>query len=355
MANVSADITVEELLTSTSGLNEVYSNGGTDLFRDIWDNRETVWSPRDVIAYMPAPMSEKKFNRCHSNGYLLGFLIEDVTGNTLAEEFESKIFEPLNFTDAAITSGKSFDMSTINGVYMYTDERSAWNHDSYMSSRGGSGALVMKTYDYANFLRLLLTEEILDVDLLKKMLTPTEGSAIDRGSLMCASKITEYRGYQITLMEIIDENGDTLNWVGHAGSGINNIVGFHWLEKDFTIVISNNDISSNMTQGALFYELACYAKSAVDNINDPVSINNISNAEVSLFPNPASNQLTVQMDSEIESIRIFDALGKVVYYANGINEETTTINLDSSLQNGNYFVSVKHQNGISTQRIAVLK
>ncbi|MGB0429782.1 MAG: serine hydrolase [Bacteroidia bacterium] len=355
MVNVSGSITVEELLKSTSGLNEVYSNGGTDVYRDIWDDRKRLWTPRDILAYMPEPSQDKTWNYNNTNGYMLGFLIEDVTGNSLADEFESRIFSTLNFDDAAITSGKSFNMDNLNGVYVKDDERSTWFHDSYLSSRGGNGALIAKPVDVANFMRELFNGNILDIDLVKAMLVKTEGSGQDRGSMMCAKKMTEYRGYQVSIVEVITEEGDTMNWVGHAGSGINNIVAYHWIEKDFTIVISNNDVSSAMTQGALFFELACYTVSVIDNINDPVSINNISNVDVSLFPNPASDQITVKMDSEIESIRIFDAFGKVVYFSTQIVQSTARINLDSNLQSGNYFVSIKHKNGVSTKRIAVLK
>ncbi|MFY0674000.1 MAG: serine hydrolase [Bacteroidia bacterium] len=355
MVNISGSITVEELLKSTSGLNEVYSNGGTDVYKDIWDDRKRLWTPRDLLAYMPEPNQDKTWNYNNTNGYILGFLIEDVSGNSLAEEFENRILKPLNFDNAEITSGKSYDMNNLNGVYVKDDERSKWNHDSYLSSRGGNGALTAKSFDVAHFMRELFNGNILDLELVKAMLVKTEGSGQDRGSMMCAKKMTEYRGYQVSIVEVITEDDDTMNWVGHAGSGINNIVAYHWLEKDFTIVISNNDVATAMTQGALFFELACYTVSVIDNINDPVSVNKITDEKVSVFPNPATEYITVQMDSEIESIRIFDAYGKVVYYSNELNQSTAQINLDSALQSGNYFMSIKHKNGVLTKRIAVLK
>lgn len=64
-----------------------------------------------------------------------------------------------------------------------------------------------------------------------------------------------------------------------------------------------------------------------------------SQRNISLFPNPANNNLTILSDKEFETIEIYNALSQLVY-STKINETTSlSINV-SNLSNGIYFVKI---------------
>ncbi len=77
------------------------------------------------------------------------------------------------------------------------------------------------------------------------------------------------------------------------------------------------------------------------------------NIDISLYPNPASNQFTVEANTAIEGIRMIDILGKVVYSAQ-IDSKETFHQIDvSRLDRGLYFVQVSTKHGVFTHRIQV--
>ncbi|HXB42310.1 MAG TPA: FG-GAP-like repeat-containing protein [Bacteroidia bacterium] len=85
----------------------------------------------------------------------------------------------------------------------------------------------------------------------------------------------------------------------------------------------------------------------------PVGISRLSsNQEIFVYPNPASNQITIQNDlAEKQIVQIFDMNGKNVLNQN-INT-TTNINI-STLSDGVYEVRIKLSNGnISTKKLIV--
>ncbi|MCH9661207.1 MAG: T9SS type A sorting domain-containing protein [Bacteroidetes bacterium] len=78
----------------------------------------------------------------------------------------------------------------------------------------------------------------------------------------------------------------------------------------------------------------------------------LTEEKVSLFPNPAANELTIQLTEAMETdIRIFDVSGKlVIYQADVAINGRHTLNI-SSLTKGVYFVRLNSDFGTVTQKI----
>jgi hypothetical protein len=74
---------------------------------------------------------------------------------------------------------------------------------------------------------------------------------------------------------------------------------------------------------------------------------------ISVYPNPAGNQITLNAASVIESVQIFDPLGRTILTAQP-NAALTTIDLPE-LQAGSYWVVARSANGVSRTRIAVVR
>lgn len=85
--------------------------------------------------------------------------------------------------------------------------------------------------------------------------------------------------------------------------------------------------------------------------NNPVSVNELNkkNEHIKIFPNPTTNQLTLefeQNDSESTLLEIKNILGQTVYtetFKSNIGKQLKTIDV-SLFQNGVYFIQLKNQN-----------
>ncbi|MBN2779181.1 MAG: T9SS type A sorting domain-containing protein [Bacteroidales bacterium] len=107
---------------------------------------------------------------------------------------------------------------------------------------------------------------------------------------------------------------------------------------DVTLVVSNDGGSDEITM---------YDYITIDNgtgINDNLTNN------VKLYPNPATNQISVEAEG-LKSVSVIDMLGKVVFTVEAIaNKETIDI---SSLGKANYFVKVVTTDGEITKSISI--
>ncbi len=98
---------------------------------------------------------------------------------------------------------------------------------------------------------------------------------------------------------------------------------------DFKVVITVNGCSDTS---------ACYNVSGIGLTENQVTPN------ILLYPNPANNNITVDFGFNVDnvSISVFDMLGKVVYYSNGVNGQNVTLPV-KNLNSGVYFINVKSE------------
>lgn len=86
-----------------------------------------------------------------------------------------------------------------------------------------------------------------------------------------------------------------------------------------------------------------------------LGIENVKPAvSVKLWPNPAAEMAFIEAESTIRSYVIVNTLGQRVMGAEGINADALELNV-SNLAAGVYFVSVTTDNGVSTERMSVVK
>ena len=111
---------------------------------------------------------------------------------------------------------------------------------------------------------------------------------------------------------------------------------------------------------SVFSGLRCYADTLFTYYADPifeekgcdydVSIKAFNKQQsLTLYPNPANNQLTLDNGKEIiNEIQIFDMLGKEVKHI-FIKDTKTTLNINE-LNNGFYFLRIQTERGIINKR-----
>ncbi len=72
---------------------------------------------------------------------------------------------------------------------------------------------------------------------------------------------------------------------------------------------------------------------------------------VSVFPNPATNQITIVSANEITEVDIYNYVGQMVY--SSVAKNTTMTLNTSSLSTGVYFIKVKSEVGITTRKLMI--
>ena len=101
---VTSDITIRQLLNHTSGLADVF-NDTTKV--GIETHPEHAWNAAEIMATLHAPWYRpgEGYAYANTNYYLLGLVIEQITGSTLSDELERRFFDPLHLDATRVLTG----------------------------------------------------------------------------------------------------------------------------------------------------------------------------------------------------------------------------------------------------------
>lgn len=328
MPNVSGNILIKDLLQHTSTLNEIWSqNPLTPLWTAVWDDRPRVWCPSEVLSYMPLPNNgNTTHNYNNSNSYISGFIIEAITGQDLGTVFQDRIFTPLGMANSYLASCNPFDMNEINGVWSGTQNRSTWNHNSYLSSRGGNSALVSTISDVAKFYDTFYQGNLLIPAVMDELRIHSAGSMKSYPGINCATNLYTYYGYETTILDITTSD-TTYHFYGHGGNGVNNAMVFYWQEEDITIALVNNDFTTTNTIAAMFADLTC---EIIANLPiQSLSVDDGLDLKSTIFPNPAQEKLTIKLkNASFDEGRFIlrDLNGRTILN-NQLNGQKTSVSL----------------------------
>ncbi|MFO7874539.1 MAG: T9SS type A sorting domain-containing protein [Bacteroidales bacterium] len=87
--------------------------------------------------------------------------------------------------------------------------------------------------------------------------------------------------------------------------------------------------------------------------DDEVDTQSLDEITLNIFPNPASDRITIDADAQINEVRMVDILGQVVYTdtANGTRHEISV----GGMQTGVYFVQLTTSGGVVTKQVQVTR
>lgn len=92
----------------------------------------------------------------------------------------------------------------------------------------------------------------------------------------------------------------------------------------------------------------------VSQVGGTQGIDNAAQVQMSVYPNPATDYVVIDGASEMTEVQVVNALGQVVYRNTNVAASQLVINT-TDFANGLYIVTVKSQNGTSTQRLSVVR
>lgn len=221
-------ITIEHLLTHTSGIqdyariretpNRMVGDLTPEQMIDIFKDRPLRFAPGTQWEYS------------NSGYFLLGYIIERITGRTYGEFLEENIFKPLGMTNSLYASDRKLVKNRVDG---YTEGDTGFVNAPYISMTHpyAAGAILSTVGDLFTWNRALHSYKLVRKESLEKALT--------RYTLADGRK-TNY-GYGLRFGSIQESPS-----LWHAGgiNGFTSIAMFLPEEDVFVAVFSNSDANS---------------------------------------------------------------------------------------------------------------
>ncbi len=108
MSSISPTITLRQLLDHTSGLADVFNDTTK---AGLEQHPEHAWTTAEVFNSLHAPWYQpgEGWAYANTNYYLLGLVIERITGSSLADELHDRFFGPLGLAHTRVLTGEADD------------------------------------------------------------------------------------------------------------------------------------------------------------------------------------------------------------------------------------------------------
>lgn len=170
----SGEVTIRQLLTHTSGLKDYTED------EQYWRTRSRLDANTDEFVHYIAELKPlfdfepgTRFHYSNSGYYLLGAVLEKVTGLPLAS-VEADVFKKAGMTHTAIDRAEDIVPHRASGYERVKDQPGAFENTPFisMSTVGANGSMRSTTQDLARWHRELLAGRVVSPASLKLMLTP---------------------------------------------------------------------------------------------------------------------------------------------------------------------------------------
>ncbi|WP_114165291.1 serine hydrolase [Exiguobacterium sp. TNDT2] len=170
-------VTVEQLLTHTSGIPDYFDESVMDDFEELWRQRP-MYHIRQLRDFLPMfqhePMRQAGGAFQYNNaGYIvLGLIVEQASGLTFTDYIERFVFKPADMTDSGYFSLDALPRNTALGYIDSADGSWRTNHYSIPVKGGADGGAFVTTQDMAKLWRNLLGHRLLGEEMTSRLFTP---------------------------------------------------------------------------------------------------------------------------------------------------------------------------------------
>ncbi|WP_329297195.1 beta-lactamase family protein [Streptomyces sp. NBC_00659] len=205
-------ITIRHLMQHTSGLYnymDSFQKPGDRFLRDRYKHYE----PQDLIAVAAAKPLEfepgTRFAYCNTNYFVIGLLIDQVTGRSYRQEITERVLQPLQLTQTVLPGDDPNIPEPHARGYMQIGGEPVDVTLMNPSEAGCAGEIISTTADLDRFFTALFSGKLLNEPEFTEMTTPLPPEMIENLPMGI--------GYGLGIMKL--ENDDDLDLWGH-GAGI---------------------------------------------------------------------------------------------------------------------------------------
>lgn len=342
LPHIDTNITITHLLRHQSGIYDILESQALNL--EMITHQDVVFSPWDIInRYLQAPLFAPgaQWSYSNTNYFLLGIIIEKVTGQTYYQYIRSQFLDAHQLTSFAIPAFENMEGEVchvwldLNGDQLTEDAHDFYsNYIALNSVAGAAGGYYANSADLARWIYKFMRGEIVNSAWVAEAQKTVYASGVPNGT------------YGLGLMK---KSFLGLTGFGHGGDLGYSASAWYFPEKEVSIAVLNNDaknISWNLVpvvQALLkTYNTWAATTSTIDD-NDV--------AQLRLYPNPAQAEITLNLADGLKKANhgfsICDSRGQIFWQSSQAIEsvEPHLLKIDvSHLPAGQYYVWM-HQAG----------
>ncbi|MFC0212267.1 serine hydrolase domain-containing protein [Paenibacillus chartarius] len=169
------EVTVEHLLSHTSGVNDYFESttfDGASFIDEVIKRSDTIWMPMDLLDYTRTKQRGvgtpgQQFYYSDTGYVLLGLVLESIYGMPIGLALQKHLFEPAGMTDTCLCfHSEAFDPKQLAPMYINGTDIHLFPSLSCDFSGGG---LSTTTADLLRFLRQLQNGQLISSGSLTKM------------------------------------------------------------------------------------------------------------------------------------------------------------------------------------------
>ncbi len=201
---------------------------------------------------------------------------------------------------------------------------------------------------YSTFIRCIAANNagsVVNVDIYGSV-TSTQNIGMDRNAAGSTVKVTIYEGGLLEARytddanfgpgALLDIRGGTFKFTQDELASVN-----LWISQGRIVGFGGTQtIRNESVEGT-----------TIVTVGTPVSVADITAGKFNVYPNPASNKVSIEIGDEFEDLKMINMLGKTVYAISNIsNAQTLTIDV-SDFTKGVYFISVVNEGQKTVKKI----
>jgi D-alanyl-D-alanine carboxypeptidase len=173
----SGDIKISHLLNQTSGLADVFFHFFKKMLKEpfkITAREAVIWGKQNL---KPKSRPGEKHVYTDTNYYLLGFIVESVTGKPFHEALHQFIFEPLGMNHAWMQGfSKPAEKSELPKAGFYIKGVNASEIKGIYEIDYAGGGVVATSAEYLKFMKALVSHQLVKPETLQRMLSDDKRS-----------------------------------------------------------------------------------------------------------------------------------------------------------------------------------
>lgn len=285
---VNPNITIRQLLQHTSGLFDVlaHPHHQDSMLADI----TRVWTAQELVArFMLPPPAQPgaTWAYCNTNYFLLGMIIEKITGNPFYTELRNRFFGPMGLNSFAIPAFEPLNAPVahlwldITGDNITDDAHNFYmSYKALNSSAGAAGGYFATAADCSRWMRGYMRGDLVSPALMAQART-TVNAPGSQGGL-----------YGLGLMKNLSDFLG-LEAYGHGGDLAYHASSWYFPAKDASISVLTND--NNVNSWALIPVvrelLRSYSNFEPTTINAPTA----ADLRIRVYPNPFDQYLRISL------------------------------------------------------------
>lgn len=234
--NIDASVTVEQLLTHTSGVPDYFDETTMDNYEELWADYPNYKIRRNsdlLPLFINKPMMYSKGEKFQYNntGYvLLAMIIEKTTGMWFDEYLKTNIFDVCGMQSTGYYELDRLPAKCANN-YIYCAETNAYRTNIYSVDVKGTGAggAFISVKDIVNFWNGLLGGKLISKDLVSKMLSKQSGEGIDAEE--------GYYGYGVWVID--NPDGKDYAYIQGCDPGVSFLAEYNPNNGMLSVLVSN--------------------------------------------------------------------------------------------------------------------